>query len=272
MGRKKYTEEHINYLRKISPGRYNDEVTRMFNKKFGMSATGAAISTLRVRHGIRLGVSKARKQYTDEQLDYLKELSAQGLFNTEITRQFNQKFGTDKTETAIKSMRSKYGFKTSARYYWEEGHAPWNKGKKGVSYEGMKATQFKKGNLPQTWVPVGTESLTRDGYIRVKVHDVRGGMSRKGWVEKHVLVWEEHHGRPVPDGHAVIFGDGNKRNFNPDNLILVTRAQLCRMNQLGLIYDDTDLTKTGAIIAEIRNRIGERRREKKRNNVEEVPN
>jgi hypothetical protein len=45
------------------------------------------------------------------------------------------------------------------------------------------------------------------------------------WRPKHHLVWESHHGQPIPKGHAVIFGDGNNRNFDPDNLILVSRAQ-----------------------------------------------
>ena len=35
----------------------------------------------------------------------------------------------------------------------------------------------------------------------------------------------------LPRGHAVIFLDGNKRNFDPDNLKLVTRAQLLALNR-----------------------------------------
>ena len=51
-------------------------------------------------------------------------------------------------------------------------------------------------------------------------------------------------------------------NFDPDNLILVSRKQLVRMNQRGLIHDDAELTKTGAIIADIYNKIGERKKKK----------
>lgn len=259
MAKKIYSEEHIQYLREIVPGRYNDEITRMFNEKFNMNATESAIRTLRQKHGLLSDVPKARKQYTKEQIDYLKELSDQGLFNSEIARLFNKRFGTNRTETAIQLMRAKYGLKTTARNYWPKGHEPWNKGMKGVNFGG-KDTQFKTGNMPHNWVPIGSERITKDGYIQVKVQE---GAKQKNWRGKHILIWEEHNG-PLPPGHAVIFGDGNKRNFDLDNLVLVTRAQLVRMNQSSLIHDDADLTRTGAIIADIYNKIGERRKKKRR--------
>ena len=259
---KKYTQEHINYLREIAPGRYNDEVTRLFNERFDMNATEKAIQTLRTRHGIKLGVPRARKQYTEEQIGYLKELSAQGLFNREITERFNKKFGTKKTVNAISNQRYKYGFTTTARNYWKSGHEPWNKGLKGVNFGG-KETQFKPGHKPHNWVPVGSERVNADGYIDVKVHDYTGKDSKKNWKGKHIITWERHHGRKVPNGHAVIFGDGNRRNFDPENLILVSRAQLARMNQSGLIKNDAALTKTGAVVADLLNKIGERKRKGK---------
>jgi len=255
MAVKKYTEEHIQYLREIAPGKYNDEITRLFNRRFGMDATEAAISTLRRRHQILLTVPKVKKQYTQEQVDYLRELSAQGLFNAEITKKFNKRFGTNKTESAIQNMRRKYGIKTSARYYFKKGHKPWNKGMKGLDTGGKK-TRFKKGNTPQTWVPVGTEVVDPDGYTKLKVADPNK------WRYKHRMIWEKHNG-PIPKGHVVIFGDGDKRNFDPDNLLLVSRSQLARLNQNGLIQDDARLTRTGIIIADIYNKIGEQKRKQR---------
>lgn len=253
MARKVYTDEHIAYLKEIAPGRYNDEITRLFNERFGMNATIVAIRSLKTRHGIQSGVTRSKKQYTQEQLDYLEELSTKGLFNTEITKLFNEKFGTSRTENAIQNMRTKYGIKTSARNYWKKGHEPWNKGLKGVSIGG-KETQFKKGNMPKNYKPVGTEIVDADGYTKVKIADP------KQWKMKHVLIWEVAHG-PIPKGHTVIFGDGNRQNLKLENLVLVSRAQLVRMNQLGLIQNSAELTKVGAIIADIHNKIGERKRE-----------
>ncbi len=257
MGRRNiYTKEHIEYLREIAPGRYNDEITRLFNKKFSLAATETAIRTLKQKHNILSNVPRGKKQYTQEQIEFLRELSEKGLFNSEMARLFNQRFGTSRTESAIKNMRTKYGLKTSARKVWQKGHEPWNKGRKGVSYEGMKATQYKKGSKAHNWVPIGSERITKDGYIQVKVQD---GQLQKNWKGKHILVWEEHNG-PVPPGHAVIFGDGNIRNFSPGNLLLVSRKQLARLNQRNLIQNDVELTKTGVLIADIYNRIGEKKK------------
>lgn len=257
MAKRKYFKEHIDYLREITPGRRSWEVTKLFNEHFGMNASEAAIRTLRLKHGIKLTVPRTVKQYTDEQIAYLKELSDRGLFNREITRLFNERFDTSRTENAIQQQRCKYGIKTTARHYWSKGHKPWNAGMRGVNFGGEK-TQFKKGHKPQTWVPVGSETVTDDGYLKVKIADP------DKWVYKHRLIWEQHHGgRKIPKNHAVIFGDGDKRNMDPDNLLLVSRAQLCRMNQMGLIKNDARLTQVGALIANIRNKIGERRKKKR---------
>lgn len=253
---KKYTKEHIDYLREIAPGRYNDEITAAFNKKFGMNVTKSTIQSLKTKHGIKSGVVKAKRQYTLEQLSYLQELSKEGLSNAEITRQFNEKFGTNRTELAIQLQRTIYGFSIPPGGQFPAGHKPWNAGKKGWFAEGSRRTWFKKGNKPQTWVPVGSESEDKDGYTKVKI------ANPNKWAYKHRLVWERHHNRKIPPGHAVLFGDGNKRNFDPDNLILVSRAQLARMNQSGLIKNDAALTKTGAIIADLLNKIGERKKQR----------
>ena len=257
MAKRIYFKEHIDYLREITPGRRSWEVAELFNERFNFSASEAAIRTLRLKHGIKLTVPRTVKQYTDEQIAYLKELSERGLFNREITRLFNERFDTSRTENAIQQQRCKYGFKTTARNYWKSGHEPWNKGKKGWQAPGAERTQFKKGHRPQTWVPVGSETVDTDGYQKVKIADPNK------WAFKHRLVWERHNGRKIPDGHAVIFGDGNKRNFDPDNLILVSRAQLARMNQSGLIKNNAALTKTGAVVADLLNKIGERKRKGK---------
>lgn len=98
-----------------------------------------------------------------------------------------------------------------------KGHEPWNKGMKGWKAGGRSAkTRFKKGHKPQTWVPIGSERVTRDGILERKVTE-HGGYNNKDWRPVHVLIWEEHHG-PVPRGHLVVFTDRNRRNFAIDNL------------------------------------------------------
>jgi hypothetical protein len=127
------------------------------------------------------------------------------------------------------------------------GYAPPNKGKKHKPQQG-------------NYRPIGTERdipySTGDVYVEVKT-------GHRTWKRKHVVIWEQANGK-MPKGHVVIFADGNKRNFDLDNLILVSRAELGVMNRCGLIKKKKELTEAGKIIADIKIQIGVRKREKKK--------
>ena len=109
---------------------------------------------------------------------------------------------------------------------FKPGFVPWNKGIKGVNYEGAKATQFKPCSLPHNYVPVGTER-ERGGYLCRKMTDT--GYPPRDWVPVHILLWREHHGA-VPAGHVVVFRDRNPRNVAIDNLECISRTELMRRN------------------------------------------
>ncbi|HOV80816.1 MAG TPA: HNH endonuclease signature motif containing protein [Bacillota bacterium] len=193
-------------------------------------------------------------RFTQEEFEFI-DRNAEGRTVAELTAIFNVHFGLDLKKSQIRAFMRNNWICNYVDCRFQPGHVPWNKGKKGVTFGG-KATQFKKGNKPANWVPIGSERVNADGYVEIKVAD---GQKQRNWKGKHIVIWEAANG-PVPPDHAVIFGDGNKRNFDPENLILVSRAQLVRLNQRGLIQNNAELTKTGVIIADICNKIGERKR------------
>lgn len=146
----------------------------------------------------------------------------------------------------LKLLKKNHGFSSGLDGRFTPGSIPYNKGKKGVG--GWEPTQFKKGNRPWNYQPIGSERVNGDGYVDIKIADPNK------WKGKHILIWEEHNG-PVPKGYAIIFGDGNRRNFNLDNLICVSRHQLLILNRNNLIQKDADLTRTGVIIADLHQMI-----------------
>jgi hypothetical protein len=79
------------------------------------------------------------------------------------------------------------------------------------------------------------------------------------WKLKHHKIWEEAHG-PIPKGHAIMFANGDKSDFNLDNLLMVSRKERGFMNHEGLIFSDKDLTKTGKAIADLTFIIADRER------------
>lgn len=111
---------------------------------------------------------------------------------------------------------------------FKKGHATWNKGMTGLQIGGIE-TRFKPGNKPHGWKPIGSERIDKDGILMRKYSDT--GIKRDDWKPVHVHIWEEINGK-VPKGSAVIFDDGNKRNFEIENLKCLTRAELMQRNSV----------------------------------------
>lgn len=144
----------------------------------------------------------------------------------------------DRSVSAIKNRSNVLKLKKSKAYMqrvanetrFSKGLVPWNKGQKFPSTGRSRETQFQKGQKPPNWMPIGSERVTKDGYLQRKMTDT--GSSLKDFVPVHHLVWIEHTGQQVPKGHALTFKDGNKRNLDISNLELLSRADLMRRNSV----------------------------------------
>lgn len=97
------------------------------------------------------------------------------------------------------------------------------------SVYGTKRRTSHGGGKPNK--PVGSERMGKDGYVMVKVREwPTVPQTKDNWVFKHHLVWEQANGRPLPDGYTVFFADGDKRNFDPDNLVALPRKYIGQLN------------------------------------------
>src|SRR5207253_2069672 len=101
-----------------------------------------------------------------------------------------------------------------------KGHAPANKGLRRPGYSvgrgRMQETQFKKGQKPGNWLPVGTVKPNADGYLQIKISDAPEPPDAKGanspnWEFVHKRVWEAAHG-PIPEGYRIWWKDGDRTN------------------------------------------------------------
>ena len=116
-----------------------------------------------------------------------------------------------------------------AKHRFQAGLVPWNAGRRFVPGGRSIETRFKQGQKPHTWRPIGTERLTKEGYLERKVMDTC--VTKNDYKPVHHIVWEEA-GREIPPGHVLAFKDGNKRNFALENLELLTRKQLMARNTI----------------------------------------
>ena len=126
-------------------------------------------------------------------------------------------------------------------------------------YEKVKHTMFAKGNVPPNHRPVGSERISKDGYIEVKVAEPNK------WRLKQRVVYEETKGK-IPEGCPKIFLDGNKRNFDIDNLRCITRSELLYLNCNGL-NNSNEITETGILMARLDRAKNKKKQELKDKNV-----
>lgn len=114
-------------------------------------------------------------------------------------------------------------------------------------------TRFKKGQRAHNYVPVGTELVKTDGYQWVKVAEPNK------WRQKHLLMWEEHTGAPIPDGMRVCFKDRNKQNVTIENLECITLAELASRNTIHRY--PPELKEVIRLAAKVKRKINERTEE-----------
>lgn len=258
---RRYTKEQKDFIRDIALGKYNMEITELFNAKFGTNVTEGQIKSFKVNHKINSNVPRRRVTdddglFTKEQKAFIKE-NVKGLSNQKLADLVNETFTLSITARQMKTWKRNHGLSSGLK--GSEGMDPPNKGTKGVHNVGGNRTSFKKGQVSHNYKPVGTERIDREGYTLIKVSDE--GAWHERWRLKHNVIWEEENG-PVPKGHCLLFLDGNKLNLALENLELITRKQLARLNQNHLLTNDAELTRTGIIVADIYSKIGERKKAK----------
>ena len=170
------------------------------------------------------------KTWTDEQEQYLIANYAT-TSNTDLAKILGKnnadrvmakafRLGLKKSKEFLSEQRKTLG----QNGQFKKGLIPHNKGKKlsDATKAKLAKTMFKSGDRPHNALPVGAESEDKDGYLMVKIAEPNV------WRYKHHIAF----GEPVLKGHKVIFLDGNKYNFERDNLQLVSNAELMLKNTM----------------------------------------
>lgn len=189
------------------------------------------------------GILKPRVKYTPEQIEAIRtrypnertDKIARDL-GLSISNVYQRAAALDLCKTpeylaSPDACRLRRDNPNSVAHRFPKGHVPANKGllRPGWSAGRMTETQFKKGQKPHTWRPIGTERLSKEGYLQVKLRET--GVSRHDYVAVHQLVWELHRGA-IPEKHHVAFKDGDKTKITIDNLELVSFADMMKRNTL----------------------------------------
>lgn len=176
--------------------------------------------------------------YTDDELAWIEAHAH--LPRREMRARFVARFDRPGiSQSNLASLCKRKGWLTGRNGRFQAGQPSWNKGKKGWHAPGCEKGWFRKGErrgiATRLYKPIGTERISKDGYVERKIHDGLPLQSR--WRAVHLIRWEQRHG-PLPEGHCLKCLDGDKTNTDPENWACVPRALLPRLNgRFGRDYD-----------------------------------
>lgn len=189
-----------------------------------------------------------RKPFTVDEIEQIRLL-----YPDHSTREIAQLLG--RSECSIYGKASLMGLRKSPQYIeritresagklsqlgsasrFKKGHTPANKGRKmsAEMYERCSSTMFRKGHKPHNTRYDGYESIRTDknGYRYIYVRIAEGR-----WMPKHILIWKQANG-PVPNGHNIVFRDGDMQNCVLENLECISDAELMRRNTMHNLPED----------------------------------
>lgn len=247
----RYTQAEIDWLRaNYNTGSVQDSIDA-FARKFGRVPKRSSFISKASTLGLKKDATLAHHKWTAEAEAWFREF-VPGHSEREISAEHERLFGVPLTESQIGNAKHRLGVKSGTNGgRFQKGNVPHNKGRswdeQGISPESQarsRATCFKKGQVSGIAAvrkrEIGFERVSKDGYIEVKVKDGLQGEANDNFRMKHQLVWEEANGQPVPPSTHIVFADGDKRNFDPDNLVAVPRSLWAAICKHRMQYHDAE--------------------------------
>lgn len=226
-----YTDEQNAWLAERYPTMTNRELAAAFEERFGEHVTHTAMNSWGNNHHVRKEPwvrSQASRKYTDEQLDFLREVIP-GRSLTQVNDLYEGRFGTRLTRPALANLRVKLGVYCGVNAgRFRKGHAPVNKGKTwdemgmdAETRERIRATQFRKGNLPHNTRPLLDTRVAKGGNMEIHVGLSRRKMANDQWIPLAQFEWMAANGCDWPDRHKALHLDGDPLNDSADNIVPV---------------------------------------------------
>ena len=182
---------------------------------------------------------KKRSKFTDEEHQFILD-NVEGMTYSQLSYLMFKKLRSKRTATSISNYCSRNGISNNIH-----------------SHKG----QFASGHIPPATLPIGTERIDYRGDVFVKV-SIRGKEREKG-KHKKVIEWKKH-GGSLNDDDIIIFLDGNRKNFDIDNLLPIPRKVFLYLTREQLLTEHREINLAIINYANLMFLRRERERELKR--------
>ena len=120
--------------------------------------------------------------------------------------------------------------------------------KREIRYKGYNP---KKASAMGNIIPIGTEYIKPDGMVLVKVKPNK-------WKYKQRYIYEQYHKVELPKDIMVIFLDGDRTNFDINNLMAVSTPEYNCIKNKDLLSKNGMATKTAILGARLYYKIKEK--------------
>jgi hypothetical protein len=197
------------------------------------------------------------KPYDMAEIEWLRKFRPTHSID-ETVIEFNKHFDVNYTSSMIKHRCFKYNIKSNYDGKFKKGGKSWSKGlnikeqRKDIYEQYTKGARyhFQKGHIPKSTKPIGYEKKYRDCiFIKVAMPNV--------WMNKARYVYEQTHNVKLTTKDKILHLNGDKHDCSADNLICVTDAVLARLNKLGLISKNKEITKSAVYTQKLLQKIYE---------------
>lgn len=254
---REWTTRELRVLRRRYATTLTIEIARSLDRTVPQIYAKAAELDLKKADGFASRVTKEKhatgwrssgKAWTDEQLAILRERYATTAASDLVApcghsrasiEGMAGKLGLSKDPAYMRKLLDGLGQKlkqSGKSHRYPKGHVPANKGLRRPGWHAgrMRETQFKKGQMPRNYLPVGSvtwstgrieNGVTVNNYLKIKVAEPNT------WRWLHRKTWEDAYG-PIPRGYGVGFIDGNRANVVLSNLVLLSASDRARVNNM----------------------------------------
>lgn len=203
-----WTNEEISFIKKHNNCSAKTLV-ELFNRRFNKRSYSSIIH--KKNRLMNIPQKKGTKhQWTNEEIEMLKLLSEEGKTAKECAFQINNAFGLNLTTSSISKARNINKIKCSNDGKFKKG--------KHANVEG----ELKKGSENSKYKEIGTISWKQYGFkgnheYIIKISDLKEQKLSR-------YIWEQHNGE-IPKGKNILYKDGNKKNCDINNLMLISNEE-----------------------------------------------
>lgn len=255
----RYPEGMVDWIRENYINLTLPELTEICNMKFHTCLSIKSMSSLKKRYGFT-GAPRA-KVYSEtfpEEICRFIEANYKGTGHQAMADLIREEFGREYTRQQLKSFYANHDLNSGITGHFVKGQPSHNKGVKMSPevYEKAKATMFKPGSRPHNANEVGDIVLATIGYYKIKVAEP------DEWEFCHIRAWQQAYGE-IPEGMMVSFKDGNREDWSPENLMLITKSENAILNTRHLRFDRAEATESGLMVAKLESAIRKKKRRKR---------